>query len=131
MMVRTVEQSWSGEYRPLINFGGRARYCPFAFTVAPAPASSGVEVAAGVGANEEVGRWLPSLAEGMQRYCRERRAAGVLLAGVRVEVHAVRTHPVDTYEQGVEQLGWSFMAEVEAATAEVGRRHHVKSGLKV
>jgi hypothetical protein len=119
-MVRTVSQSWSGEYRPLINFGGRARYCPFAFTVSPAPDCDWVEVAAGVGANEEVRRWLPSLAAGIQRYCRERQAAGVILTGVRIEVHAVRTHPVDTYEQGVERLGFSFMFEVEAATVEGG-----------
>jgi hypothetical protein len=119
MMVRTVHRSWSGEYRPIINFGGRVCFCPFAFTVSPAGDCDGVVVAGSVGANESVGRWLPSLAAGMKRYCLERQADGVLLTGIRVEVHAVKTHPVDTSEHGVEFLAASFMHEVERESVEV------------
>jgi hypothetical protein len=119
MVTRTVRRPWVGEYRPHINFGGRARYCPFSFTVLPDLGCPGVFVVPGADADEQVIRWLPSLAAGVQRYWEERRDAGILLRGIRVEIHAVKTHPVDTYDTGVQSLGHSFMYEVERVTEEV------------
>jgi hypothetical protein len=55
----------------------------------------------------------------MERYCQERRQAGIVLSGIRVEVHAVKMHAVDTYEQGVECLAHSFMSDVERECVEI------------
>jgi hypothetical protein len=118
MAIRTVRRAWAGEYRPHISFGGRARYCPFSFIVQPAPGCPGVEVVPGADADEQVTRWLPALAAGVQQYWVERRDAGILLRGIRIEIHAVRTHPVDTYDAGVQSLAHSFMYEVERASEE-------------
>jgi hypothetical protein len=106
----------------MINFGGRGRFCPFTFKVLPAPDSPGVEVVSVAGADEEVTRWLPSLQAGVKQYCDERLADGILLLGIRIEIHAVRTHPVDTYEDGVRSLGHSFLHEVYVRSEEVADR---------
>ena len=118
MAIRTTHRTWAGEYRTYINFGGRARYCPFSFTVRPAPDCPGVEVVPGADADEQVMRWLPSLAAGVQRYWEERRDIGILLRGIRIEINAVRSHPVDTHDAGVQALAHSFMYEVERASEE-------------
>jgi hypothetical protein len=64
----------------------------------------------------------------MQRYCHERQQAGVLLRGIRIEIHAVKTHPVDTYEQGVERLAFAFMYDVERASEEIVGADGVEDG---